>query len=90
MTEERREIEEGAYNLKDVRDMALDIFEGLTREQLIEFIRAFGGLNLSEPADDETLLLLAEMRYMERHPERYKSYHSVEELFADLEREDED
>ena len=90
MTEELQEIEESAYDLKTVKDMALDIFERLTREQLVEFIRLFGGFDLSEPTDDETLLLLAEMSYMERHPERYKHYTSVEELIADALREDDE
>lgn len=38
--------------------------------------------------NEETLEAIQEVEEMQKHPERYKSYHSVEELFADLLKED--
>ena len=40
-------------------------------------------LNQKEPSD-RLLSAIKEVEEMEKHPERYKSYNSVEEMFEDL------
>lgn len=44
---------------------------------------------VKEPTPNkETLIALQELDYMEKHPEEYRSFHSVEELMEDLNSDD--
>lgn len=70
------------------RKRVLDFFELLTEEQLSELIKIFGECDPSDPLDEDTFETLAEVEYMKRHPEKYKSYSSAEEMVADILGED--
>lgn len=49
---------------------------------MLEFIR--DQLGLDDIPNQETLEALAELKYMEAHPEEYKSYISVDEMFDEI------
>ncbi len=70
------------------RERVLVFFEQLTEEQLSELIGIFGDCDPSDPLDEDTFETLAEVEYMKRHPEEYKSYSSAEEMLADILGED--
>ena len=66
-----------------LREMAYDIFDDLTEQQLKDFIRTFGDFGGRVPSD-ELLEAFAEVEEMKKHPERYKSYDSAEEMMSDI------
>ncbi|MCM1330905.1 MAG: hypothetical protein NC253_15905 [Ruminococcus sp.] len=70
--------------LKEIINCMLDILDEERLEKVREFTRG-----LLKP-NKETLEAFAEAEEMKRHPERYKRYSSVEELFADLESDGEE
>lgn len=67
-----------------VKEIACDVFDHLTENELIDFVLAFGGDKAQEIFSQNLLDAMAEVEDMEKHPENYKSYTSVEELFADV------
>ena len=64
------------------REMAYDVIDIMTEEQLSEFLRNY--LGLDEMPNSDTLESLLELRYMEQHPEEYKTYESAENMFKDI------
>lgn len=70
------------------RERVSDFFEQLTEEQLSGLMAIFGDCDPSDPLDEDTFETLAEVEYMKRHPEKYKSYASAEEMIADILSED--
>lgn len=73
-----------------VKEVACSVFENLTENELIDFVLAFGGDKAQEIFSQDLLDAMAEVEDMEKHPEKYKSYTSVEELFADALAEDDE
>ena len=64
------------------REMAYNVIDIMTEEQLSEFLRNY--LGLDETPNSDTLESLLELRYMEQHPEEYKTYENAENLFKDI------
>ena len=64
------------------REMAYNVIDIMTEEQLSEFLRNY--LGLDEIPNSDTLEALLELRYMEQHPEEYKTYESAENMFKDI------
>ena len=64
------------------REMAYNVIDIMTEEQLSEFLRNY--LGLDEMPNSDTLESLLELRYMEQHPEEYKTYESAENMFKDI------
>lgn len=60
------------------KDYALNVFESLTEEQLLDFIRLF--------ADDNTLALV-ESEMIANNPNR-KHYNSLSEILEEIDNED--
>ena len=62
--------------------------DGLTLDEAIYFFFKESVISDSLPFDltpnKETLKAFAECEKMEKHPEKYKAYDSVDELFKDL------
>lgn len=73
-----------------VREVACDVFDNLTENELIDFVLAFGGDRAQEIFSQHLLDAMAETEEMIKHPENYKGYTSVEELFADILSEDDE
>ena len=75
---------------KKLKTKAEKVFrkEGLTLDEAIYFFFKESVINGRLPFDltpnKETLKALAEVEEMEKHPEKYKTYDSVDELFKDL------
>lgn len=76
--------------IMSVREVACNVFDHLTENELIDFVLEFGGDKAQEIFSQDLLDALAEAEDMEKHPEKYKSYTSVEELFADALAEDDE
>ncbi len=64
------------------RDMALNIVDRMTEEQLQSFVRLFQGL-LPDIPNEETLAAMKETEEMLKDPHT-KKFSSVEDLFAEL------
>lgn len=64
------------------REMAYNVIDIMTEEQLSEFLKNY--LGLDEIPNPDTLEALLELRYMEQHPEEYKTYESTEDMFEDI------
>lgn len=64
------------------KEMAYSCIDSMTEQQMLEFIR--DQLGLDDIPNQETLEALTELKYMEAHPEEYKSYESVDEMFKDI------
>lgn len=71
-----------------IREIAYDIFDNLTENQLKGFILMFRGEEEEEIPNEELLEAFAEVEEMQKHPDRYKSYSSAEEMVADILGED--
>ncbi len=71
-----------------VKEVACDVFDHLTENELIDFVLAFGGSRAQEIFSQDLLDAMAEVEDMKKHPENYKSYTSVEEMFKDALAED--
>lgn len=65
-----------------IREFAYRCIDNMTERQVLEFIR--DQIGLDDIPNQETLEALEELRYMEEHPEEYKSYKSVDEMFKDI------
>lgn len=66
-----------------IREMAIDIIDNFSEEQLKGFVMMFGNFD-SEIPSEELLEALAEGEEMKKHPERYKTYSSAEEMVKDI------
>lgn len=66
-----------------VKEVACDVFDHLTENELIDFVLAFGSDRAQEIFSQELLDAMEEVEDMKKHPENYKSYTSVEEMFKD-------
>lgn len=65
-----------------VREFAYKCVDDMTEQQMLEFIR--DQIGLDDIPNQETLEALEELQYMKEHPEEYKSYKSVDEMFKDI------
>jgi hypothetical protein len=65
-----------------VREFAYRCVDNMTEQQMLEFIR--DQIGLDDIPNQETLEALEELQYMKEHPEEYKSYKSVDEMFKDI------
>lgn len=63
------------------REMAYNVIDGMTEEQLKAFLMLFG--NYKEP-NEETLQAMAEVEDMKKNPDNYKSYNNAEDMMRDL------
>lgn len=70
------------------REFAIDCINAMSERQVLEFIR--DQLGLDDIPNQETLEALAELKYMKAHPEEYKSYISVDQMFDEILGEDDD
>lgn len=70
------------------RDFAIDCINAMSERQMLEFIR--DQLGLDDIPNQETLEALAELKYMKAHPEEYKSYISVDQMFDEILSEDDE
>ena len=70
------------------REFAIDCINAMSERQVLEFIR--DQLGLDDVPNQETLEALAELKYMKAHPEEYKSYISVDQMFDEILGEDDD
>ena len=66
-----------------IRDMAVDIIDNFSEEQLKGFVMMFGSFD-SEIPSEELLEAFAEVEEMEKHPELYKGYTDVDEMMRDI------
>lgn len=64
------------------REKAYSIIDGLSEKQLEAFIDLFG--QFMEVPNEETLAALAEAEDIKKHPDKYKSYTDVDEMFKEL------
>lgn len=70
------------------REFAIDCINAMSERQMLEFIR--DQLGLDDIPNQETLEALAELKYMKAHPEEYKSYISVDQMFDEILSEDDE
>lgn len=66
-----------------IREMAVDIIDNFSEEQLKGFVMMFGNFD-SEIPSEELLEAFEEVEEMEKHPELYKGYSSAEEMVRDI------
>lgn len=64
------------------REKAYSIIDALSEKQLEAFIDLFG--QFMEIPNEETLEALAEVEDMKKHPDKYKLYTDVDEMFREL------
>ena len=64
------------------REMAYSILDGMSEKELLAFV--YEHLGFSGIPNQETLDAFEELHYMEEHPEEYKSYDDVDEMFQEL------
>ena len=65
-----------------VKEFAIECLNSMSEPELLKFIQEQTGLD--DLPNQETLEALAELKYMEAHPEEYKSYESADEMFKDI------
>ena len=70
------------------REMAYSCIDRMSEQQMLEFIR--DQIGLDDIPNQETLEALAELKYIEKHPEEYKRYVSFEAAIADIMSEDDE
>lgn len=68
------------------REMAISCIDNMSEQQMLEFIRDQYGLD--EIPTSDMLEAIAEIDYMEAHPEEYKRYVSVDAMLTDVLGED--
>lgn len=68
------------------REFALNYVNNMSELELLKFIQEQIGLD--ELPTPEILEGLAELDYMKEHPEEYKSYISVDQMFDEILSED--
>jgi flagellar motor switch protein FliG len=64
------------------REIAYTIVDKMTDEQLENFVKEYWGFE--GVPNDETLEAMEECEYILQHPEEYKSYTNVQEMFEDI------
>lgn len=64
------------------RETAYSIVDSLSEKQLEAFIALFG--QFLEIPNEETREALAEVENMKKHPDKYKLYTDVDEMFKEL------
>lgn len=81
-----KDKEQAISILKDL-GLNMSTFINITLKQLIKHDGLPFEISNPKPSK-EFLKALQELDYMETHPEDYKSFHSVEELMEDLNKDD--
>lgn len=66
-----------------IKEMAYDIVDNLTEEQLKGFIMMFGNFD-SEVPSEELLEAFEEVEDMKKNPDKYKGYSDVDEMMRDI------
>lgn len=67
------------------KELAYDMIENLTEEQLNALIVILKGWEVeNEIPNEETLEAIEEVKRMEAHPEQYKGYTDVDEMMREL------
>ena len=67
------------------REMALNIVENMSEEQLKSFIILFKDLvPIADIPNDETKEAMAEVEDMKQHPEKYKGYDDIDLMFKEM------
>ena len=64
-----------------IREMAYNVIDSMTEEQLNAFLMLFG--RYKEP-NEETLKALAKVEDMKKNPDNYKSYDNADDMMRDL------
>lgn len=68
-----------------IRERAYSIFDRLTEEQLKGFVMLFeNSVSAEDIPNEETLEAMREVEDMKLHPEKYKGYNDVDEMFKEL------
>lgn len=71
-----------------IKEFAIECLNNMSEPELLKFIQEQTGLD--DLPTQETIDALAELKYMKKHPEEYKSYSSVEEMFDEILSEDDE
>lgn len=66
-----------------IKEMAYDIVDNLTEEQLRGFVLMFGNFD-SEIPNEELLEAFEEVEEMKKNPDKYVSYANAEEMVRDI------
>lgn len=66
-----------------IKEMAYDIVDNLTEEQLRGFVMMFGVFD-SEVPSEELLEAIQEVEDMKKNPDMYKGYSDVDEMMRDI------
>lgn len=66
-----------------LKEMAVDIIDNFSEEQLKGFVMMFGNFD-SEIPSEELLEAFAEVEEMKKHPENYKRYTDVDEMMREI------
>lgn len=67
-----------------LKEIAYDIVDNLSNEQLKGFIMLFSGETNLEIPNEELLEAFEEVEEMKKYPDRYKSYSSTDEMMRDI------
>ena len=67
-----------------IKEMAYDIFDNLTEDQLRGFVLMFGGNSSVEVPNEELLEAFEEVEDMKKNPSKYKGYSDVDEMMRDI------
>lgn len=67
------------------REIAYSIIDGMTDEQLEDFVFKFKKLAANKDIpNDETIEAMREVEDMKKHPEKYKGYDDIDVMFKEL------
>lgn len=67
------------------REIAYNIIDCMSEEQLSAFVALFGNAaDVPDVPNEETLEAMREVEDMKLHPENYKSYDDVDVMFKEL------
>lgn len=66
----------------NTKEIAYTIIDSMTEQELKAFVYRY--LGFDGIPNQETLDALEELKYMEKHPEEYKTYDNVDEMFEEL------
>lgn len=67
-----------------IKEIAYDIVDNLTEEQLKGFIMMFRGGAAVEVPNEELAEALKEVEDMKKNPDKYKGYSDVDEMMRDI------
>ena len=67
-----------------IREIAYDIIDNLSEQQLKGFILMFGLNAASEVPNEELLEAFDEVEDMKKNPDKYKGYSDVDEMIGDI------